>query len=246
MILQTNSNINSEKLRECQLAIGYAFNDASLLEKALTHTSCKLENNFSNERLEFLGDAVLGMIISDYLYKTLPQFSEGELTKIKSVVVSQPALAKVSLEAHLKDFLSVGKGLSDRDFLPKSILANVFEAVIAAIYLDGGLEVSYNFTMKYLKKEIDIVCKNQHEKNYKSILQQYSQKEHNVTPNYRILQQIGPDHGKSFEVIVLIKGTEYGIGWGKSKKEAEQSAAKRTLKILVPDLIRENDDKPCI
>lgn len=246
MILQANSNINSEKLRECQLAIGYSFNDVTLLEKALAHTSCKLENNFSNERLEFLGDAVLGTVISDYLYKTLPQFSEGELTKIKSVVVSQSTLSKVSMEAHLKDFISVGKGLHDRDFLPKSILANVFEAVIAAIYLDGGIEAAYNFTIKHLKKEIDIVCKNQHEKNYKSILQQYSQKEHCVTPNYRILQQIGPDHGKSFEVIVLIKGAEYGVGWGKSKKEAEQSAAKETLRILVPDIIRENDDKPCI
>ena len=246
MILQTNSNPNTEKLKECQLAIEYSFNDITLLEKALTHTSCKLENNFSNERLEFLGDAILGMIISDYLYKTLPHYSEGELTKIKSVVVSQSALAKVSIEAHLKDFLSVGKGLNDRDFLPKSILANVFEAVIAAIHLDGGIDAAYNFTIKYLKKEIDIVCKNQHEKNYKSILQQYSQKEHNVTPNYRILQQVGPDHGKSFEVIVLIRGTEYGIGWGKSKKEAEQSAAKETLKILSPDLICDIDDKTCI
>ena len=246
MILQTNSHINPEKLTECQLAIGYFFCNTEVLEKALTHTSRRLENNFSNERLEFLGDAVLGMIISDYLYKTLPQYSEGELTKIKSVVVSQTTLAKVSLEAHLKDFLSVGRGLHDRDYLPKSLLANVFEAVIAAIYLDGGLEAAYNFTLKYLKKEIDIVCKNQHEKNYKSLLQQYSQKEYGVTPNYRVLQQIGPDHGKSFEVVVLIQGNEYCRGWGKSKKEAEQSAARETLKLIVPDLLHENDDKPCV
>ncbi|NUO09084.1 MAG: ribonuclease III [Candidatus Brocadia sp.] len=243
MILQTNSRTNPEKLSECQSAIGYTFNNTAVLEKALTHTSCKLENNFSNERLEFLGDAILGMIISDYLYKTFPQCSEGELTKIKSVVVSQTTLAKVSLEAHLKDFLSVGRGLNDQNFFPKSLLANVFEAVIAAIYLDGGIEPAYNFTVKYLTKEIDIVCKDQHEKNYKSILQQYSQKEYGVTPNYRVLQQIGPDHGKSFEVIVLIKGNNYGRGWGKSKKAAEQFAAKETLKILAPDLIHENDDK---
>ncbi len=242
MILQTNSHISPEKLCECQLIIGYFFNSAGVLEKALTHTSCKLENNFSNEQLEFLGDAILGMIISDYLYKTFPQYSEGELTKIKSVVVSQTTLAKVSIEARLKDFLSVGRGLNDRNFLPKSLLANVFEAVIAAIYLDGGLEPAYNFTIKYLQKEIDIVCKNQHEKNYKSILQQYSQKEYGVTPSYRVLQQIGPDHGKSFEVIVLIKSNEYGRGWGKSKKEAEQFSAKETLKILAPDLIFENSD----
>lgn len=241
MIIQTNSHITQEKLSECQLTIGYSFKDTAVLEKALTHTSCKLENNFSNERLEFLGDAVLGMIISDYLYKSLPHCSEGELTKIKSVVVSQTTLARVSLEAHLNDFLSVGRGLNDQNFLPKSLLANVFEAIIAAIFLDGGIEAAYNFTIKFLKKEIDIVCKNQHEKNYKSILQQHSQKEYGVTPNYRVLQQIGPDHGKSFEVMVSIKGNEYGKGWGKSKKEAEQYAAKETLKIFAPDLIDEND-----
>ncbi|MDQ1274251.1 MAG: ribonuclease [Planctomycetota bacterium] len=238
MILQTNSHINPEKLIECQFAIGYFFNNTDVLEKALTHTSCKLENSFSNERLEFLGDAILGMIISDYLYKTLSDCSEGELTKIKSVVVSQSTLAKVSSEVQLKEFLIVGRGLNDRNFLPKSLLANVFEAVIAAIYLDGGLESAYNFTVKHLKKEVDIVCKDQHEKNYKSILQQHSQKEYGVTPCYQVLQQIGPDHGKSFEISVLIKGNEYGRGWGKSKKEAEQYAAKETLKLLLPELIQ--------
>jgi ribonuclease-3 len=238
MILQTNSHINPEKLIECQFAIGYFFNNTEVLEKALTHTSCKLENSFSNERLEFLGDAILGMIISDYLYKTLSDCSEGELTKIKSVVVSQSTLAKVSSEVQLKDFLIVGRGLNDRNFLPKSLLANVFEAVIAAIYLDGGLESAYNFTVKHLKKEVDIVCKDQHEKNYKSILQQHSQKEYGVTPCYQVLQQIGPDHGKSFEISVVIKDNEYGRGWGKSKKEAEQYAAKETLKLLLPELIQ--------
>ncbi len=241
MILQANSHINPEKLSECQLALGYSFSDPAVLEKALTHTSCRLENNFSNERLEFLGDAVLGMIISDYLYKTMPQCSEGELTKIKSVVVSQTTLAKVSVEARLKDYLLVGRGLHDLDYLPKSLLANVFEAVIAAIFLDGGLEAAYNFTIKHLKKEIDLVCQNQHDKNYKSILQHYSQKEYGITPDYRVVQQIGPDHGKSFEVIVSIKSNEYGKGWGKSKKEAEQSAAKETLKIIIPDLINTTD-----
>lgn len=235
----TNNNTTLKNINECEQIIGYSFRDKALLEIALTHTSCRLENNFSNERLEFLGDAVLGTVISDYLYKYMPNNSEGELTRIKSVVVCQSTLAKVSQEAQLKDFIVLGKGINDRNFLPKSILANAFEAVIAAIYLDGGIEAAYNFTIKYLKKEINIVCNNQHEKNYKSMLQQYSQKEHNVTPNYRILKQIGPEHGKSFEVMVLIDGNEYGIGWGKSKKEAEQSAARETLKMLTPDLICE-------
>src|SRR3990167_5990129 len=162
MILQTNNHINPEKLSACQLTLGYSFHDPVVLEKALTHTSCRLENNFSNERLEFLGDAVLGMVISDYLYKYMPNNSEGELTRIKSVVVCQSTLAKVSQEAQLKDFIVLGKGINDRNFLPKSILANAFEAVIAAIYLDGGIEAAYNFTIKYLKKEINIVCNDQH------------------------------------------------------------------------------------
>src|SRR3990167_3042220 len=113
MILQTNNHISPEKLSACQLTLGYSFHDPGVLEKALTHTSCRVENNFSNERLEFLGDAVLGMIISDYLYKTMPHYSEGELTNVKSVVVSQSTLAKVGMEAGLKEFLLVGRGLND-------------------------------------------------------------------------------------------------------------------------------------
>jgi len=242
MILQPNNIIPAEKLHICQKTIGYAFKDVILLEKALTHTSCRLENNFSNERLEFLGDAVLGMIISDYLYKTFPQYTEGDLTKVKSVVVSQSTLAKVGKKAGLKEFLSVGRGLNGRDILPKSLLANVFEALIAAIYLDGGLDAAYSFTLRYLQNEIDLVCKNQHDRNYKSMLQQYSQKEYGITPNYRVLQQIGPDHGKSFEMIVLIKDVEYGKGWGKSKKEAEQAAAREALKVLMPDFAPSKDE----
>lgn len=164
MILQTNSQTNPEKFIACQNIIGYSFKKMLLLEKALTHTSCRVENNFSNERLEFLGDAVLGMIISDYLYKTMPHYSEGELTNVKSVVVSQSTLAKVGMEAGLKEFLLVGRGLNDRDLFPKSLLANVFEALIAAIYIDGGIEAASEFTLRYLKKEIDLVCKNQHKK----------------------------------------------------------------------------------
>ena len=246
MISHANSHINLEKLNECQLIIGYTFHNVEILEKALTHTSCRLENNFSNERLEFLGDAVLGMIISDFLFKALPENTEGELTKIKSVVVSQSTLARVSAEAHLKDFLSVGRGLHESSFFPKSLLANVFEAIIAAIYLDGGIDAATRFTMRYLQKEIDTVCKNQHEKNYKSILQQYSQKEFGITPNYKVLQQVGPDHGKLFEVGVLLKANEYGKGWGKSKKEAEQVAAKETLKMLSQDLTEKDNTTLCI
>ena len=225
-----------EKLEECQKNINYYFKETKLLKKALTHTSCKSDYNWSNERLEFFGDAILGMIISEYLFKIFADYTEGELTKIKSVVVSQATLAKAGNRLDLKHYVSVGKGLNDRNTIPRSLLANVFEALIAAIYLDGGLDAAYNFVMANLGEEIKIVCNNQHEKNYKSLLQQYSQRELGYTPAYKVLKQHGPDHVKVFDVVVVINGVEYLSGRGKSKKTAEQMAAQETLKALAPHI----------
>lgn len=226
--------MTTEKLINCQKSIGYYFKKTELLKKALTHTSCKADYNWSNERLEFLGDAILGMIISEHLFKIFTDYTEGELTKIKSVVVSQITLAKAGNKLDLKQFVSVGKGLNDRNTFPRSLLANVFEALIAAIYLDGGPDAAYNFVMANLGEEIEIVCNNQHEKNYKSILQQYSQRELGYTPTYKVLKQHGPDHVKVFDVVVLINGVEYCSGRGKNKKTAEQMAAQETLKSIAP------------
>jgi ribonuclease-3 len=222
----------TEKLINCQKELGYYFKETALLKKALTHTSCKTDYNWSNERLEFLGDAILGMMISEHLFKTFTSYSEGELTKIKSVVVSQVTLAKVGNRLNLKQFVSVGKGLNDRNTFPRSLLANVFEALIAAIYLDGGHDAACNFIMTNLGNEIQIVCNNQHEKNYKSILQQYSQRDLGCTPTYKVLKQHGPDHVKVFDVVVVINGDEYCSGRGKNKKAAEQMAAQKTLKSI--------------
>ena len=231
------NHIEPENLANCQNQLKYNFKDTNLLAKALTHTSRRSDFNFSNERLEFLGDAVLGMVISEYLFKTFPDYYEGELTKIKSVVVSQPTLAKIGHSLNLESYLIVGKGLINRLEFPKSLLANAFEAIVGAIYLDGGLQVVKNFVLTNLCKEIDIVCKNEHKKNYKSLLQQCCQKEFGFTPVYKVLQQHGPDHVKVFQIAVVINNTEYGIGWGKSKKEAAQIAAFHTLKEIKP-----NDD----
>lgn len=225
-----------EKLEECQKNINYYFKETKLLKKALTHTSCKSDYNWSNERLEFLGDAILGMIISEYLFKEFTDYSEGELTKIKSVVVSQATLAKASNRLDLKTFVSVGKGLNDRHTFPRSILANVFEAIIAGIYLDGGYDAAYSFVVANLGEEIKMVYNNQHEKNYKSLLQQYSQRELGYTPVYKVLKHHGPDHLKVFDVVVVINGVEYCSGLGKSKKAAEQIAAQETLKSLAPHI----------
>lgn len=225
-----------EVLRRCQEDLGYLFKDLTLLERALIHTSCKLEYKGSNERLEFLGDAILGMVISEHVYKAFPEYYEGELTKIKSVIVSQSTLAKVGNRLRLGQYITVGKGLHDYQValggFPRSLIANVFEAVIAAIYLDGGLKAARDFILAHLSEDVKLVCRDEHEKNYKSLLQQYCQKYMNTTPHYRVVRQEGPDHGKVFEVVVVIKDGEYGHGKGKSKKEAEQLAAEVTLKAI--------------
>ncbi|MEE9584817.1 MAG: ribonuclease III [Candidatus Brocadiales bacterium] len=233
--MKTQETNRRESLKRCQKGLKYTFKDISLLEKALIHTSCKLEYNGSNERLEFLGDAVLGMVISGHLYNTFVEFSEGELTKIKSVVVSQPILAKTGNRLGLSGYITVGKGLHGKHGFPRSIIANVFEAVIAAVYIDGGIRAASDFVLTHLLEEIKLASKDEHVRNYKSLLQQYCQKHLNTTPQYKLIGQHGPDHGKTFEVMVVIKDNTYGHGKGQSKKEAEQLAAEETLNAIVFD-----------
>jgi len=219
-------------LAKCQERLGYQFKDQSLLRIALTHSSSRGELGWSNERLEFLGDAILGMIVSEHLYRRLPDHPEGDLTKIKSVVVSQAVLAKVSRRLRIRDYVVLGKGLSNRRALPASLLANVFEALISAVYLDGGLEAAREFVIHHLHREIKAVRENRHERNFKSLLQQYSQHAFATTPTYRLVHEEGPDHTKTFHVTSVINEKEYGTGSGKSKKEAEQRAAQATLEML--------------
>jgi ribonuclease-3 len=232
MSLKVDNTEIRKKLKDCQQTLGYSFKNTKLLENALTHTSFKTPYNPSNERLEFLGDAILGMVISEYLFKKFPSYSEGKLTKIKSVVVSSVTLAKIGTEMELKRHVSVGKGLTTVSSLPKSLIANVFEAIIAAIYIDGGLKAVFDFILKHLDNEIDIVCNNKHEKNYKSILQHFCQKEQGHIPKYKIIKQSGPDHKKTFEVVTLINNVEYCTGLGNNRKNAEQIAARKTLESL--------------
>ncbi len=233
---KTNNKELTEKLKSCQETLGYNFKDIKLLKNALTHTSFKTPNNPSNERLEFLGDAVLGVVISEFLFKKFPEYSEGKLTKIKSVVVSSVTLAKIGAEMELKKHVSVGKGLISNNTFPKSLIADVFEAIIAAIYMDGGLKAAYDFILEKLEKEIDIVCNNKHEKNYKSILQHFCQKQQGHIPKYKIIKQSGPDHQKTFEVVTLINNVECCTGLGNNRKDAEQVAAKKTLESLAVNI----------
>jgi ribonuclease-3 len=230
---ETLTESDLARLRECERHVGYCFKDPTLLAQALTHSSIKTEENPSNERLEFLGDSVLGLVMTEFLYNYFQDRDEGNLTQIKSVVVSTTALAHESDRLGLSGFYNVGKGVTRRRNLPVSLQANVFEAVVAAIYRDGGLEVARRFILRNLYHHVLEVVENQHQRNFKSLLQQHAQKELNVTPTYRVVSEKGPDHLKHFEVVAVLGKQAYKSGVGQSKKEAEQSAAEETLKVLM-------------
>ena len=221
-----------KRLEACEKRIGYTFRDPEHLLQALTHSSIKTIDNPCNERMEFLGDSVLGLVMTEFLYNFFQELDEGALTQIKSVVVSTQALARESHRLGLDDLYNVGKGVSRRRKLPPSLLANVFEAIVAAIYKDAGLEEARRFVLRNIYHQVLAVASDRHQKNYKSLLQQWAQKELNVTPTYRVVSEKGPDHFKSFDVVAVIGKKKYATGSGRSKKEAEQLAARNTLELL--------------
>jgi len=227
-----------EVLQRAEQAVGYVFRDKSLLTSALTHASVADNRLASNERLEFLGDAILSMVVCHELYQRFPHLLEGELTKIKSTVVSRKTCAEISRHIGLPDLLFLGKGMAGRSRLPNSLAAAVFEALIAAIYLDGGgLEEARRFILEHVSEKITRAAESEHQYNYKSQVQQYAQKILNGVPTYELLDEQGPDHSKCFEVCVVIHGRRFPSAWGTSKKEAEQKAAYNALYEL--KLIRE-------
>lgn len=219
-------------LGQCQKCIGYKFKDLDLLEKALTHASAANARIGSNERLEFLGDAILGMCICHQLFDRFPEYLEGELTKIKSMIVSRRTCAKIAYEIELAKFLRVGKGMSNTRKLPSSCNAAAVEAIIGAIYVDGGEKAAFDFILKFFGPLLDEADARQHQGNFKSMLQQFAQHTLETTPTYDLLDEKGPDHSKCFEISVVINSHRYPSGWGPSKKEAEQLAAFNALKDL--------------
>jgi ribonuclease-3 len=225
----------SELLNRAQELAGHRFTDIDLLVSAVTHASLAPSRLTSNERLEFLGDAVLGMITCDELYRRYPEKLEGEMTKVKSVVVSRKVCAKIADDIGLSDLLRLGKGMTEGNVIPSSVRAGVFEAFIAALYLDAGMDVTREFLMPHLTRHIDRTVKSKNMENYKSTLQQYAQKQLNATPKYESLDEKGPDHSKCFEVAVVIQARRFTSAWAPNKKEAEQQAALLALKEL--DLI---------
>jgi len=219
----------SEILEECQRVLGYRFQQPELLRGALTHTSGAQTRLGSNERMEFLGDAVLGLVVVEQLYLRFPEYQEGDLTKIKSAVVSRRTCARISRELNLGDYLFMGKGMYNQTVVPPNLLADVFESLVGALFLDGGLEPAKKFILKYLIPEIETVAEGAHAGNFKSLLQQVAQKEFNETPQYKVLDEKGPDHSKCFKVAALIGRYHYAAAWGRNKKEAEQKAAVNAL-----------------
>jgi ribonuclease III len=219
-------------LEECQNALGYRFQRADMLRSALTHTSSADTRLASNERLEFLGDAILGMVCCEQLYLLYPEYQEGDLTKIKSAVVSRRTCARISRQLNLGEYLFLGKGMDYHATMPANMLADLFESVVGAIYLDGGLEPAKDFILKHLVPEIELVAEASHAGNYKSLLQQVAQKEYNATPQYHLLDEKGPDHSKCFKISAVIGKYHHPAAWGRTKKEAEQKAAMNALAVI--------------
>jgi ribonuclease-3 len=216
-------------LERCQKAIDYRFRQPELLRAALTHTSGANTRAASNERLEFLGDSVLGLVCCEQLFLSYPDYHEGDMTKVKSLVVSRRSCALLSRTLGLGDFLFTGKGMDRREELPPNVLADVYEALVAAIYLDGGIEPAKAFILRWLSPVIDRVAAAAHAGNFKSLLQQLAQKQFGDTPRYHVLDEQGPDHNKCFKVAAEVARRHYVAAWGRNKKEAELKAAMNAL-----------------
>lgn len=214
---------------QAQKVLGYLFKDADLLTEALTHASVADHRLQSNERMEFLGDAILGYVVCEHLYLEFPDLLEGDMTKIKSAVVSRKVCAQITKKISLDGLLNLGKGMAGRPGLPSSVAAAVLESIIAAIYLDGGMDAARAFILEQLDPYIRDAAESAHQQNFKSVLQQLSQKLLPCNPMYVLLDEKGPDHAKAFEVCVEIEGRRFGSAWANSKKQAEQKAALNAL-----------------
>jgi len=221
-----------EAVARTEQIAGYQFTDPQLVITALTHASVADNRLQSNERLEFLGDAVLGLVVCAELYDRFEDELEGGLTKVKSVIVSRKTCAEVADQTGLTELLFLGKGMGGRHRMPMSLRAAVIESLIGALYVDGGLEPAKSFILNAMGPYIDEVAASAHQDNYKSVLQQYVQRHLNATPHYEALDEQGPDHCKCFEICVVIEGRRYPSAWGPSKKAAEQEAARRAMAEL--------------
>ncbi|NTU60382.1 MAG: ribonuclease III [Deltaproteobacteria bacterium] len=224
-----------EQLRDLEEDLGYLFEDVSLLDTAVTHKSYANETASGledNERLEFLGDAVLDLVVSRLLYDVRPALSEGEMSKVRSQLVKEESLGQIARSFSLGTFLRLGRGEEQTGGRDKaSILANTFEALVAAIYLDGGFDLAYPFVEAIFRPAL-AEKRPEADGDFKTRLQEFAQARYGKTPTYRLVGETGPDHDKVFEVEILVGRRVLGRGRGRSKKEAEQRAAQDALEIL--------------
>jgi len=222
--------------------LGHRFLDRSLLAQALLHASDASTRLQSNERLEFLGDAVLSIVVCDHLFRTYPELLEGELTKIKSNVVSRRLCAEIATSLDLLPMMRLGKGMVGQDVIPASLAAAAFEALIGALYLDAGMETTRRFILTQVGPHIERAAKLGHQQNFKSVLQQALQRGGGAPPSYLVLDEKGPDHAKCFEVCVESGARRFPACWGPTKKEAEQQAALQALLELGLASVGEDGD----
>lgn len=232
--------MDPEALHAVEAITGHRFRDPSLVELALTHASASNSRLASNERLEFLGDAILGAIVCEQIFRLFPDLLEGQMTKIKSTAVSRRTCATIAGQIGLERFIVLGKGMLTHDQLPSSLAAAVLESVVAALYLDAGYEATRAFVAPLFEPLILEAERSGHQQNFKSVLQQHAQQTLSETPTYRIVDERGPDHAKSFLVAVELSGVRHEASWGNSKKQAEQLAALNALREL--GLIESTDD----
>lgn len=219
-------------LDRAESVLGHPFADRELLRQALTHSSNTDDGLASNERLEFLGDAVLGVVVCAMIFRRFPGLREGDMTKIKSLAVSRDTCAHIARDLGIEPLLILGKGMQGNGKLPASLSACAFESLIGALYLDAGFERCESFIRPLLEPVIERAAVGGHQQNFKSVLQQFLQRRLGHSPCYRVLDEQGPDHSKCFKVRAEIGERHFEPCWGPTKKRAEQEAALAALKEL--------------
>jgi len=246
-VLKTPS-ADGERKKELQLFekhAGIRFRKLDFLNLAFSHRSFSNEttgNIDNNEKLEFLGDSVLGVVVSDYLFRIMPERPEGELARIKSFVVSEESLAGIAKTIKVDNYILIGKGEEySGGRSKKAILADCLEAIFGAYYLDSGFKNAQNFILKYMIPEVNKVLENKHRKDYKTLLQELVQKKYKSYPKYSLVKKTGPDHDRTFWIEVKVKNESYGPGQGKNKKEAEQRAAGLAFESLTGEEVNHEE-----
>lgn len=224
----------TSRLKEFENTIGYSFKDINLLNVALTHTSYAHECGCKhNERLEFLGDSVLGLCVSDFIYNNYPKLPEGELTKVRAAVVCEDCLARLAKQLNIGKYIRLGKGEAAGGGAKRaSILSDAFEAVVAALYIDSGMENTKGWIIDRLKGEISQAVQGKKRIDFKTSLQELTQKGDTGKVTYKVISETGPDHAKEFITAVYVDSKQLAAGRGTSKKEAEQAAAAEAIKLL--------------